>query len=118
MSAGDENRRRRSGRRPTEGAKPPRQAASLRRGRHGGPKTALSRRQLQVVETLQSAGVLSVSEVADALGVSRSAATTVVEDLVQLGVVDRRMDPEDRRRRQVRLTVAWLPRSARGSGAG
>lgn len=77
--------------------------------------TVLSQRQLQVVDALRGAGVLSVSEIADAIGVSRSLATTTVEELVRLGLVDRRMDPEDRRRRQVRLTAAWVPgRIARG----
>jgi len=93
---------------------PARGAASRRRP--GGPDEepiVLSQRQLQVVDTLGGAGVLSVSEIADAIGVSRSLATTTVKELVRLGLVDRRMDPEDRRRHQVRLTAAWRSRPHR-----
>lgn len=78
----------------------------------------LSGGQLEVVDALRAAGVLSVSEIAEAIGASRSVATIRVEELVRLGVVDRRMDPEDRRRRQVRLTAAWLPDRAGGNGSG
>lgn len=69
-----------------------------------------------MIDVLREAGVLSVSEIADAIGVSCSLATTTVEELVRLGLVDRRIDPEARRRRQVRLTAAWAPRRAAGGG--
>lgn len=96
---------------------PPREPAFSRRphGSREGP-IVLSPRQLQAVDAVRASGVLSVSEIADAVGVSRTVATTIVEELVGLGVVDRRMDPEDRRRRQVRLTAAWLGGRAAGDG--
>lgn len=94
---------------------PPRETAS---SRPPGPREepiVLSQRQLQAVNALRAAGALSVPEIADAIRASRSVATTTVEELVRLGVVDRRLDPDDRRPRQVRLTAAWLPdRAAEG----
>lgn len=86
--------------------------------RPGKDPILLSRMQLEIVDALRAAGVLSVSEIADAIGVSRSVATTRVEELVRLGVADRHVDPEDRRRRRVRLAVAWLPGRAAAGGRG
>ncbi len=45
-----------------------------------------------------------VSDIADTLGVSRPASSIVVDRLVQLGMVNRREDQEDRRRTLVSLT--------------
>jgi len=96
---------------------PPREPPASRwpHGSGEGP-IILSPRQLRAVDAVRASGVLSVSEIADALEVSRTVATTIVEELVVLGVVDRRMDPEDRRRRQVRLTAAWLAGRTAGGG--
>jgi DNA-binding MarR family transcriptional regulator len=70
-----------------------------------------------VIDLLRVRGVISVSEIADAIRLSPSAATLIVEELVQLGIVSRTEDPEDRRRRQVRLSIASLPDRALGTGA-
>lgn len=51
-----------------------------------------------------SCGALSVSEVGEALGTGRAAASLLVDRLVQLGLVERSEDPVDRRRTIVRLT--------------
>ena len=66
----------------------------------------LSKRGAQIVTTLRDRGDMAVFELADALGVSRSVASTAVEELVQLGVVERRLDRHDRRRRIVSLRAA------------
>lgn len=95
---------------------PPREPASQQGGAEKSP-AILSLRQMRAVDALRASEVLSVAEIADPIGLSRAAATRVVEELVQLGAVDRRMDPDDRRRRQVRLTAAWLPDSAPSGGA-
>jgi DNA-binding MarR family transcriptional regulator len=42
--------------------------------------------------------------VADDLGVTNAAASQMVDRLVQLGMLERSEDPEDRRARQLRLT--------------
>ena len=57
---------------------------------------------------------MAVFELAEALGVSRSVASTAVEELVQLGIVERRTDRRDRRRRIVSLRAA----AARVPGGG
>jgi predicted transcriptional regulator len=117
VSGADGNRRRRSGKRRRRANEPPREPASAHPfGRSGEIPVVLSQRHLQIVNAIRAEGVLSISEIADAIGISRSLATNAVEELVRLGVVDRRMDPDDRRRRQVRLTAAWLPGRAAGSG--
>ncbi len=118
MSAGGVDRRRRSERRRAGDEPSARDGFLALAHGPGGDPIVLSRRQLEIVNALRAAGVLSVSEIAEALGVSRSVATTRVEEFVRLGVVDRRMDPEDCRRRQVRLTVAWLPDRAAAGGRG
>jgi predicted transcriptional regulator len=113
VSGADGNRRRRSGKRRRRANEPPREPASAHPfGRSGEIPVVLSQRHLQIVNAIRAEGVLSIS----AIGISRSLATNAVEELVRLGVVDRRMDPDDRRRRQVRLTAAWLPGRAAGSG--
>ena len=53
-----------------------------------------------------------MSELADALGIARRSATSVVEDLERLGLVERVDDPVDRRSVRVRLTEAGRRRMA------
>ena len=55
-----------------------------------------------------SAGDATVVEVAHHLGVSKQAASQLVEQLVQRGYVSRQADPSDRRSRLLRLTeLGW-----------
>jgi DNA-binding MarR family transcriptional regulator len=49
-------------------------------------------------------GARSVSEVGEALGTGKAAASLLVDRLVQVGLVDRTEDPVDRRRTLVHLT--------------
>jgi DNA-binding MarR family transcriptional regulator len=46
----------------------------------------------------------SASEIADRLGVTKQAARLIVDELAALGYVERAQDPNDARRRPVRLT--------------
>lgn len=50
-------------------------------------------------------GAMSVSEVGEALGTGKAAASLLIERLVRVGLVDRTEDPVDRRRTLVQLTT-------------
>jgi DNA-binding MarR family transcriptional regulator len=63
----------------------------------------LTMAQLKALFAL-SRGALSVSEVGEALGTGKAAASLLVDRLVQLGLVERTEDPADRRRTLVHLT--------------
>lgn len=64
----------------------------------------LSVAQLMVLRQLQYRGPCSVSDVAQALGVTRAAASQMLDRLVEQGLVARQEDPRDRRHKQVTLT--------------
>ena len=79
--------------------------------RVGGPA------RLRLLEALDAASApLSVSEIADAIGVDQPRASRLVQQGVELGVVRREADPDDARRTQVALTDAGrqLVRGFRG----
>ena len=63
---------------------------------------------LAEVVTLRGLGrrPLTIAEVAESLGLSHSAASRAVDRLVRDGLVHRREDPEDRRRKHLTLTPA------------
>jgi DNA-binding MarR family transcriptional regulator len=63
--------------------------------------------QMRALRTLIRRGEpMRMSELADALGIVRRSATSVVDDLEQLGLVERIADPADRRAVGVQLTDA------------
>ena len=63
--------------------------------------------QMRAMRTLLRRGhPMRMSELADALGIVRRSATSVVDDLEQLGLVERIDDPADRRAVGVQLTGA------------
>ncbi len=64
----------------------------------------LSMAQLKVLFVLACRGPLTVSEVAERLGVSPPTASHLIDRVVQLGLVERREDERDRRRTRVKLT--------------
>jgi DNA-binding MarR family transcriptional regulator len=72
-----------------------------------GP-SGLTDAQMRAMRTLLRAGDTSMrmSELADALGIVRRSATSVVDDLEQLRLVSRSADPDDRRAVLVQLTKA------------
>jgi len=62
--------------------------------------------QVRALHTVGSRGPLTMGELAHSLGIGLSAATGLVDRLVQQGVVEREVDPNDRRQVQVRLARA------------
>ncbi|MEV7873088.1 MarR family transcriptional regulator [Microbacterium sp. NPDC089188] len=70
------------------------------RGRFGGPA------RLRLLDALVAAsGPLSVSEIAEAVGVDQPRASRLVQQAEQMGLVAREPDPDDARRTRVRLTA-------------
>jgi len=69
--------------------------------------TGITGSQFFVLQAIQSKGRLTVSEVAEKLGVSLSAITALVNRLVKAGLVVRSRDEQDRR-------LVWLEATALG----
>ncbi|MFV9423600.1 MarR family winged helix-turn-helix transcriptional regulator [Microbacterium sp. S1037] len=68
-------------------------------GRFGGPA------RLRMLDALVAASdALSVSEIAEAVGVDQPRASRLVQQATQMGLVAREPDPDDARRTRVRLT--------------
>lgn len=61
--------------------------------------------QCNMLMVLRDVGSVSLKDLAEALQVSAPSASTMVDRLVDLGVVDREQNPEDRRTIQVRLNT-------------
>lgn len=62
--------------------------------------------RFRMLDALHSAsGPLSVSEIADAVGVDQPRASRLVQQGVQMRLVEREPDPDDARRLRVRLTA-------------
>ena len=80
----------------------------------GGPPWAAGPRlggpaRLRLLEALAAAsGPLSVSEIADAVGVDQPRASRLVQQAAQMGLVRREADAEDARRTRVALTENGL----------
>jgi DNA-binding MarR family transcriptional regulator len=82
---------------------------------HGHPR--LGRRHVGLLAYVGTEGPRTVSEIAEALGVSLPAASKLTRELEDHRLVERREDPEDRRRTVVRLNdetsdavTKWLSR--------
>ena len=67
-------------------------------------KHVVTKSQLHILLFLEGGREISMSEVADWLEISRPQVTNVVDGLVQLGVVSRCSDPDDRRRVTISIT--------------
>jgi DNA-binding MarR family transcriptional regulator len=67
-------------------------------------ETDLSFSQISVLMRLKHGGNIGVSEIGDQLGVTSAAASQAVDRLVQLGLIERTEDPEDRRAKRLALT--------------
>lgn len=68
-------------------------------GRFGGPA------RLRMLDALVAASApLSVSDIAEAVGVDQPRASRLVQQATQMGLVAREPDPDDARRTRVRLT--------------
>lgn len=80
----------------------------------GGP--VLREAHTRLMPFLQAAGGMRVSEVAKRLGVSKQAVAQLVADLLELGVVKVRPDPDDARARRVVLTELGVSAMQHGTG--
>src|SRR5512137_2432058 len=67
-------------------------------------ENGLSQSQVGALFQLRRRGSCAVSDLADHLGVTSSAASQMLERLVQQGLILRSEDPGDRRMKQVALT--------------
>jgi DNA-binding MarR family transcriptional regulator len=67
-------------------------------------ETGLSFSQISILMRLMHEGSSGVSEIGDQLGVTNAAASQSVDRLVQLGLIERTEDPEDRRAKRLNLT--------------
>ncbi len=66
--------------------------------------TGLSFSQISILMRLAHRGSAGVSEIGGQLGVTNAAASQAVDRLVQLGLIERTEDPEDRRAKRLALT--------------
>jgi DNA-binding MarR family transcriptional regulator len=71
-------------------------------------ETALSFSQISVLMRLKHAGKSGVSEIGSQMGVTNAAASQAADRLVQMGLIERTNDPDDRRARPLALTQAGL----------
>jgi DNA-binding MarR family transcriptional regulator len=67
-------------------------------------RTGLSFSQINILMRLIHGGSTGVSEIGEQLGVTNAAASQAVDRLVQLGLIERTEDPEDRRAKRLALT--------------
>jgi len=67
-------------------------------------ETGLSFSQISILMRLVHGGSIGVSEIGEQLGVTNAAASQAVDRLVQLGLIERTEDPEDRRAKRLALT--------------
>ncbi|HEX7542158.1 MAG TPA: MarR family transcriptional regulator [Anaerolineales bacterium] len=66
--------------------------------------TGLSFSQINILMRLVHGESIGVSEIGEQLGVTNAAASQAVDRLVQLGLIERTEDPEDRRAKRLALT--------------
>jgi len=69
--------------------------------------------QLRTLMALAADGPMTVSALAEKLGIAKPTASILIDRLVQIGDADRSEDPEDRRRTLVTLTTAGVALVAR-----
>lgn len=74
--------------------------------RHLMKTTGLTAPQLLVLRELDSAGELSVSELARRISLSQGTVTSILDRLQARGLADRERSPTDKRRVRLRLTPA------------
>jgi DNA-binding MarR family transcriptional regulator len=78
---------------------------SMRDFRKFMDETGLSFSQINILMRLLHGGSTGVSEIGGQLGVTNAAASQAVERMVQLGLIARTEDPQDRRAKKVALTL-------------
>ncbi len=77
---------------------------SMREYKRFMDESGLSPGQIHTLMRLHFGGECGVSQIGNHLGVTNAAASQLVDRLVQLGLVDRSEDPNDRRVKQLALT--------------
>jgi DNA-binding MarR family transcriptional regulator len=77
---------------------------SMRDFRRFMDATGLSFSQVNILMGLVHGRSIGVSEIGEQLGVTNAAASQAVDRLVQLGLIQRTEDPEDRRAKRLALT--------------
>jgi DNA-binding MarR family transcriptional regulator len=65
----------------------------------------ISRHHFEVMKKLHDSGTLHMTEIADDLLISRPQMTRLIDEMVDLGMVERQSNEVDRRRVNVRLTA-------------
>jgi DNA-binding MarR family transcriptional regulator len=89
---------------------------SMRDFRRFMDATGLSFSQISILMRLAHRGSAGVTEIGSQLGVSNAAASQAVDRLVQLGLIERTEDPQDRRAKRLALTAkgrAWVERGVK-----
>jgi DNA-binding MarR family transcriptional regulator len=71
----------------------------------------ISRYHLEVVKTLEDCGTLHVTEIGEMLLISKPQMTRLIDELIDLGMVERQPDETDRRKLNISLT-----QKGRGTG--
>ena len=79
---------------------------SMREHKRFMDESGLSPGKIHTLMRLHFGGECGVSQIGNHLGVTNAAASQLVDRLVQLGLVDRSEDPNDRRVKQLSLTEA------------
>lgn len=64
----------------------------------------ISRYHLEVVKTIEDYGTMHVTEIGDMLLISKPQMTRLIDELIDLGMVDRQPDETDRRKINISLT--------------
>lgn len=67
--------------------------------------TGLSFSQINVLMGLFHGGSAGVSEIGEKMGVTNAAASQSIDKLVQMGLIERTEDPDDRRAKRLELTL-------------
>jgi len=67
-------------------------------------EAGITRHHLEILRVLDEEGTLHVAEIADMLLISKSQMTRLIDEMIGLGLVERRPDITDRRKSNISLT--------------
>ncbi len=71
---------------------------------HENLEEGISRYHLEVVKTVEDYGTMHVTEIGDMLLISKPQMTRLIDELIDLGMVERQPDETDRRKININLT--------------
>lgn len=86
-----------------------RQNAACRKGPRAALRQELTAAQMNAVLAIRTLGCVTIKRLASVLGVSNPSASLMVDRLVEMGVLDREQNPEDRRMVKVSVHSSVLP---------